>query len=326
MPENFKTADVTSTGIRLNWLAGSNGGDNATFIVNINGQYNLTTYKDYLSDYDDPESFENRFNSIEIRGLDSDKTYEFKILAFNSLGHSEFSTPLRVTTPKNTLDPDRLPKVLNAHFNELHEAICFELSDSVRRIKSTDYMIKIEIGLNEDLVAAAQDLIRLNNRTGGSAASSLLASSTSGRILKQLRSNLESLEANHYKTKSYLIDLNDASCILYSQLVALDYQLRSNMSSWSKMSNRKKIFNTASVPSNAIYDFNAIVADSATTSTSSLPIMSSLYSKYGPNSKLESLVNNFFEFKKFHRVNVTLCYKNDSSICTDRMSVYGKPS
>ncbi len=301
--------------MKLSWLAGSNGGDNATYIININQLYNLTTYVDISSENDpDPDSVESRLNLIEIRGLESDKVYEFKILAYNSLGSSEFSQLIRVTTPKTQLEPSKLPKVLNAHFNEVHEAICFELSESFQRLPADDYMVKIDISLNDELVSAAQDLIKLNNRTNGP-----LFSQQRSLSLKQFRSTLDSLSNQQVKSKTYLVDLSSAhNCILYSQLINLDYQLRANTTISNKQFALKK---SAFTP--VVYNLHAIMSNSAT-STASLPIVSSIYSKYNSNSRVENLVNNFFEFKKFHKVNVTLCYKNDSSICADKINVYGK--
>ncbi len=320
-PNNFKPTDLTSTSVKLSWLAGSNGGDNATYIININRLYNLTTYVDVSSKNDpDPDSVENRLNLIEIRGLESDKVYEFKILAFNSLGSSEFGQLIRVTTPRTQLESTRLPKVLNAHFNEVHEAICFELSESFQRLPADDYMVKIDISLNDELVSAAQDLIKLNNRSSNG--NSPLFSQQRSLSLKQFQSTLDTLSNQQVKSKTYLVDLSSAhNCILYSQLVNLDYQLRANTTISNKQFALKK---SAFTP--VVYNLHAIMSNSASQSTASLPIVSSIYSKYNSNSRVESLVKNFFEFKKFHKVNVTLCYKNDSSICADKINVYGKSS
>jgi hypothetical protein len=319
-PSNFKVTDLSSTSVKLSWLAGSNGGENATFVININQEYNLTTYVDVVSESDpDPDSVESRLNLIEIRGLESDKNYEFKILAFNSLGFSEFSPLMRITTPRTQLEPYKLPKVLNAHFNEVHEAICFELSEPFQRLPADDFLVKIDVGLNDELVTAAQDLIRLNNRTNGPLFSSGQQRSLS---LKQFRSTLDSLSNQPIKTKSYLVDLSSShNCILYSQLVNLDYQLRANTTISNKQYAASK---KSSVYAPIVYNLHAIMSNSVVAAASApLPIMSSIYSKYSASSKVENLVNNFFEFKKFHRVNVTLCYKNDSSICADKISVYG---
>ena len=310
---------MTSTSVRLSWLAGSNGGENATYTISINGLYNLTTYTDtVVSEVDsDPESIENRFNLVEIRGLESARTYEFKILAFNGLGASDFSPSVRVTTPTTSLESDRLPRVLNAHFNEVHEAICFELSESVQNMHAENFVLKVDVALNDELVHAAQDLIRLNNR---SSSSSLFSQQRSAlNSLKQFRSTLETLSNQPVKSKTYLIDLSNAhSCVLYSQLVSLDYQLRAN----STLFSGKKLSSDKSRLIPVVYSLNAIMSNSATTD-SPLPIVSSIYSKYNTNNaKLESLVRNFFEFKKFHRVNVTLCYKKDSSVCAEKISVY----
>ncbi len=333
-PLNLKTSGLSSTSVRLSWLSGSNGGENSTYLININNAYNLTTYVDVLSSSDDyysstePSHLENRFNMIELRGLESGKTYDFKILAFNSMGASDFNQLVRVQTPKAAdLNTDKIPKVLSAHFNEVHEAICFELSSDLASsltasssAKTNDYIVKIDISLNEELVSAAQDLIKMNNRSSSPIGSSSSSSSSflfSQRSIKQFKNTLDNLNTQ-FRAKSYFIDLNQAqSCILYSQLLNLDWQMRNaaNLSALKKlnMNNFQPI----------VYDLNTIKSNQAVKPNSNnLPIVSSIYSSKSENTKLENLITNFIEFKRFHKVNLTICYKNDSSICAEKISVY----
>ena len=111
------------------------------------------------------------------------------------------------------------------------------------------------------------------------------------------------------------------NCILYSKLVHLDWQLRNTsrqlsqyLSSVAQADPRKKVFVLSSSLGLAQTQSYSSIASSA-----SSPSFSSAEATRG---SVENFGRNFFEFKRMHTVNISLCYKNDSSVCADKATVY----
>jgi hypothetical protein len=77
VPSEFKIVEVSSNSIQLTWMCGANGGENATYVININDIYNLTTIIDeepansnenFDSSAENIIEIENRLKLIELRG------------------------------------------------------------------------------------------------------------------------------------------------------------------------------------------------------------------------------------------------------------------
>ena len=179
---DLKIIETTSNSVQLSWLSGSNGGENATYVITIGNIFNLTTIVDDDDDvssstvdvpssssaWTDSGDTETKYNMIEIRGLQSNKAYDFKIMAFNSMGSSEYSPTVGTITQRTHLKANSLPALTNAQFNEQREAICFDLDsmaslfDKSSTTMQTSYkslnelLIRIEIDLNDELLFANQ--------------------------------------------------------------------------------------------------------------------------------------------------------------------------
>ena len=244
-------------------MAGSNGGENSTFLISINNSLNITTLieEDLFNEQDD----ELKYKQIEIRGLQSQQNYDFKILAFNSWGMSDFTEPIKATTLPSELIQDQLPNILNAQFNEVREAICFEIEQLVDKnlklINPVDLVVKID--------------------------------------LKSVEGNSSQIE-NVTKKKSYLLNLSKLkfgqNCISFSQLIELDWEIRN--------STFFQQFNLAKNKENRVFslDTNLII------------------NKRKFSSDV-SLGRNFDEFKYLNSINLSICYSNDSSVCSFKISV-----
>jgi len=289
VPIDFKLLESSSNSVQLSWISGSNGGENSTYLLNVNQTVNLTTITDDFK-ADSPD-WESQLNVVEIKGLQPMQSYEFKLLAYNSIGSSDYTETVYVKTKKPSLKPDKLPNIQNAQFNELREAICFDLEPNnevlfkkyMTNQQLRDLIIKIDVDLNEN--KAEEE----NN-----------SSSTI-----QTRSTNESSESD---VKTYLISLNKLkygqNCILYSQLVELDFQLR-NMSSNIRLLNQQ----LAAQKRRKVFQLNQNLSPQYA------------FNKQ-PQTVRYSLVNNIYEFKKSFSVNISLCYMNDSSICAEKTPVY----
>ena len=284
---------------------------------------NFTLFKEKTQYLDN----ENRFHLIEIGGLQPVQMYDFKLNAFNSLGSSDYTNTIRIQTLKTTFRNKKIPIAQNAQFNEIREAICFDLEPSNDFVfgkyyfgndKLNDLFVKIEVNINDALVNAAnQELERLNKTLKQRAA-------TTTTVLKEINS----------KTKTYLINLSKLkygqNCVQYSKLIQLDAQLRNSSRQLSYYLNaaastdpRKKSFilnsSLGMAQSSQSYLSPVMPTSAFPTSKSSQEILdakSSLISS--------SFGRNFYEFKKLHTVNISLCYKNDSNVCAEKTTVYGK--
>ncbi|CAF0713218.1 unnamed protein product [Brachionus calyciflorus] len=229
-PTDFNVITTTSNGVILSWSAGSNGGDNSTFLITINNSLNLSTLIE--EDFTNEPDGDLKYNQIEIRGLQSQQEYEFKLLAFNSYGQSEYTESIKANTLSTSLNSEQLPSILNAQFNELREAVCFELDQLVDKelklINLRDLVVKIDVNSIEGNTTENENLTR---------------------------------------TKSYLLNLSKLkfgqNCVPFSQLIELDWELR-NSSTFQQ-------FNQAQRKTDNIFtiDSNLIVNDQYTRSLSS---------------------------------------------------------
>jgi hypothetical protein len=278
------------------------------------------------------------------------------------------SAPLRVRTLKTTLRQDDLPSIVNAQFNEIREAICFELeghstvesatATAMATTSSTtkfsayqqqqqqlkDVLIRIDISLNDELLNAAKDIYQAsimnvtnksilladNNSNGGS------SRSKSAMLEEDL---LRLTEASTSRT--FYISLNKLkygqNCISYSQLVDLDSlarnmtggtaSLRQQQQQQQHLLSMQKL-TTSQKPEKRVFTLLPLsqLASLAAASPASLPSQS----KALPNnanllsSSFDTLTRSFYDFKRLNKVNITLCFVNDSNICANETIVSGK--
>ena len=303
--------------MQLSWLSGSNGGENSTFIVTVNQTHNLTTFtEDYTEDVQENEK---RFNLIEIKGLQPHQSYEFKVFAHNLLGYSESTQIAKTKTLKATLKPDKLPVIQNAQFNEIREAICFDVEPSSEFLLKNyfsnqqlkDVVVKIDININDDLLnIGANKTYSLMNKKKQK--KETVATSTFKSAVDEAQKPSES------KTKTYMISLSKLkygqNCILFSQLAELDWQIRNS----SIIRHQHLLGQPSLSKKKRVYSLNPQPSSMPSSSSSSSSLISSLFStsnlKSLPGPKLAAYDTNFYEFKRLHKVNISLCYTNDSSI------------
>ena len=276
---------VTPNSVQLSWLSASNGGENSTFVLTINQTLNFTTFTE-----DDSES---RFHLIEISGLQPQQTYDFKVSASNSLGSSDSTKSVRVSTLRTALRSKKMPDIQNAQFNEIREAICFDLEPHFfGSEKLSDLFVKLEMSFNEAGVV---------NQTS---------------MPKETAS----------QTKTFLVNLSKLkygqNCVHYSKLIQLDWQLRNASrqlnyrlsSAASSGDSRKKSYVLNSSLGMAQSQSYVTVAAFASKSSQE-DLRNAVVSNFG---------QNFYDFKRLNAINVSLCYKNDSNVCTEKAVVYGK--
>ena len=264
IPTNLQVTETLSNSVRLSWMSPPFTGTNITYILNVNKTYNITINEN-SDENQDP------VKQVEIKSLQPEKIYEFKILAFNPIGHSKFSTAIRARTLKTFLEPHKLPELKLAQFNDIREAICFD----------------IEQRSNENLKGL---VVKIDINTA------------SGFYNQNKTSEM------YTNTKSYLISLNKLkfgqNCILFPQILAIDKQ-------------RQRLKTIVTNGHNLQTSFNIIASNQTKNSN--------VYSLNDANKKelisSSTLGKSFFEFKNLNRLNVSICYSNDTYVCSDKLPV-----
>ncbi len=253
----------------MSWLPPEYTGDNLTYILNINKTLNLTSFTDLTNETDSAENI----IIAELKGLQTDTEYEFRVLSLNSMGSSEFSHIVRIRTLKTVLRPEQIPRIQVAKFSDIREAICFNLENS-------DYG---NLKLLRDLI------IRIDLKPHKSLQSFYITNDTSNESLNSVKTIL----INVSKLKL------GQNCIAYKQLIDSDLNQQKNSTSLLDSFNQNK----------------KIVYSLVTTR----PRLKSLQS-------VDSIGRNFFEFKRFNSINISVCYLNDSSICTEQIAIIDNSS
>lgn len=255
IPNDFKTIEITSNSVQLTWQTSQYNGENTTYVINVNQTFNLTSFTD--SDTD-PES---SMMIAELKGLQTDTEYNFRVLAFNSLGSSPFSSLISVRTLKTTLKSELIPRIQIAKFSDIREAICFNLehSDYAQQKLLRDLVIRIDLKYNE-----------LNNET----------------------------QKDTNSIKTLLISLNKLklgqNCIPFKQLIEIDLLQQKNSTLSSVLLNRKIVYSLTT----PLVQHDSFKGQSA-----------------------DIIGRSFFEFKRFNSMNISVCYANDSNICTEQQLV-----
>lgn len=213
------------------------------------------------------------------------------------MGSSDFTPTIKIRTQKPLLKAEKLPLVHNAQFNDIREAICFDIdinsptSHFLFNQQLKDIIIKLDIEPNES---------ELNKET-------LERIQDIPNKIHKLRQN--ELQAQFQsKSSSLLVTLSKLkygqNCIPYSQLIELDQYVRNITNSRSanftstNLKHNKRVF----------YLNNKLISISPLTNNNN----KSLVENYG---------KNFFEFKRMNRINIAICYMNDSTICAEKLAV-----
>lgn len=202
------------------------------------------------------------------------------------MGSSEYSPSVKTKSLPTNFKQEHLPEISNAQFNEIREAICFEIEQiidrSLRIDRETglkDYVVKIDLNINDEI------------------------------FYKE--SNLRNISTNLPKqsNKTFLFNLNKLrygqNCISFSQLTELDWLLRNNTTFLQQISGRKKQSNVFAINSALALNYPKIAFSKSQDSV----------------AKIESIGRNFYEFKRLHQVNLSICFSNDSAICSSIIRV-----
>jgi len=258
-PQNLHATDILSNSIKLAWITPIFTGENNTFILNINRALNLTMH-DLVIGYDTHQTLKQ----VEIKGLQPDSVYDFKILSYNSIGSSQFSAPIRVTTSKTQFLATELPSLKLAQFNDIREAVCFDLDASS------------DNNLNNIIVKV--DLLTVNKTTDSQ--------------------------------RTYLITLNKLklgqNCILFPQLVEIDQQ-RQLLKSRPQLSPVKPSYNLLTLNQTKHHNIYTLKTFSDEIKHNNIDV--------------STLGSDFFEFKQLSQLNISICYVNDTQVCTEATTV-----
>lgn len=239
-------------------------------------------------------------------------------MAQNSLGHSEFSSPLQIKTLQSELSGENLPAVTSAQFNEQREAICFDLesSNSPTIDSLIDRSILTESSTTNEASASShmQDLlVRVEIDLDESL---MLRMSTANTSVEE-----EEKPKQQPHKKIYLIESNrlkeGQNCISYSQLIEVDYRAKND-----SVKKSKNVVTLESGTAMMLTNGEDPSHSAASHSDSGVDKLRTAYSKY--SSSVEYFGYDFHDFIRLHRVNVSVCYANDSSVCSQKIGVSGK--
>lgn len=270
-PESLQIISTSSNSIKLSWVGPEHTGENCTFLLNINKTFNLT-----MSDLNSEE----KVKQVEIKGLKPETTYEFKILGYNSIGASKFTDLTYGKTLKPRLESNTLPILRLAQFNNIREAICFDITPRLEN-DLKGLIIKIDLSTVSNFFN-----FNVKNKTNDGKESSL-------------------------NSKTYLISLNrlklGQNCILFPQLIEIDRQrevLKKNPLHGNRIQESYDLLMLNQTHKSNIYTLKTEISNSE--------------NLYGGSSKLGK---SFFEFKNMNQLNISLCYSNNTQVCTEKVTV-----
>jgi hypothetical protein len=259
-PSDFKIIEVTSNSVHMSWQSPEYTGENLTYVLNMNKTLNFTSASTSNSEL---------VINAELKGLQANTDYDFKVLAFNVLGSSEFSHLIRIKTLKTNLKPENIPHIQVARFSDIREAVCFNLENNeftnTNQFKSLrDLTVKIDLKLNHH---------NNNNST----------SRSMGNEIKTLLINVNKLKLGQ-------------NCISFKQLIDTDL---------AQQKNATLLLNQQSI---------------------GLSIKNQLKLLFAINSPARSqpvdiVGRNYYEFKHLNSMNISICYSNDTNVCTEQINV-----
>ena len=200
------------------------------------------------------------------------------------MGASEYSGTLRVKTLKSALKPDKIPRVKSAQFDESYQGICFDMNPEENFL--LDRFINNQ-QTNDFLVKMD---IKIKDKP-------------------EHNGNLQRSEP-----KTLFISMNKLkyghNCIKYQELAELD--------SAPKNTSKTQISGSFAENRKMTLTLNSQI------STSELTLHSSLPNTNQPRAYLNSITRNFDEFKKQNQVNISLCFLNDTFVCSEKNSLTSK--
>lgn len=274
IPASLRIAERYANSMKLSWLAPPVTGENHTYVLNINGTFNLT-----MADLASDQSIKH----VEIKGLQPEREYTFKIMALNSIGESGFSESVRARTTKTKLQAAHLPDLDLAQFNDIREAICFDLQPKLEKLDLDGLVVKID--LNSALF------------------SEYFASNDNKTKLSSVKSD----------PKTYLISLNKLkfgqNCILFPQLVEID-----NQRELLRGKPKSDLFSGS-------YDLLTLNSTHKTSNIYTLKSLNEASGQQQQHTKMGQLGKSFFEFKNTNRLNISICFMNDTQVCTEELTV-----
>lgn len=112
-PIQLEVLEVVADSVTLRWTEGFNGGfSNTEFVVN----------------YSDSEKSRNEscraINPCKITGLESRREYQFRVLAVNPRGYSQYSEPLKIVTKVNLKD---MPSAFDSSYDRERNILVFRV-------------------------------------------------------------------------------------------------------------------------------------------------------------------------------------------------------
>jgi hypothetical protein len=263
-PSDFKIIEVTSNSVHMSWQSPEYTGENLTYVLNMNKTLNFTSTSLFTT------STNELVINAELKGLQANTDYDFKVLAFNVLGSSEFSHLIRVKTLKTNLKPENIPHIQVARFSDIREAVCFNLENNeftnTNQFKSLkDLTVKIDLKLNN------------HNNNNNSTSRSI------GNEIKTLLINVNKLKLGQ-------------NCISFKLLIDTDL---------AQQKNATLLLNQQTI---------------GLSTTNQLKLLFAINSP-ARSQPVDIVGRNYYEFKHLNSINVSICYANDSNVCTEQINV-----
>ena len=361
-PRAVRASHVTSSSLVLTWSPGDNGGEASHYLLQVNGQLNLTVASDIAdTEADTSSSSTNGTMSIELRGLSALTDYHLTLFAYNSMGTSDPAPQAAclVRTTRTTNSVARLPLIRNAQFDEIREAICFELAPpppplfstfmsaaaaSVSAVSSSssnsnsnnkpihlgDLLIQLQVS---HVVAASPPPLFL--ATGNRSQSQVEAANSDEENEVVLQDEVAVIP--HTISISLARLKYGHNCVLYSQLIEFEEANKFHNTITSEYNvNTTNATATADQRRRIFYlshAMNAVAAAGAGFFSSSSNRYVA-YHQFGRNKTSQSsssaspaslwLSRSFADFKRNNRVNVSVCFSNETSVCGQDLVVFGK--
>jgi hypothetical protein len=206
----------------------------------------FTEQESYDKYEDSEESLIEKYKIVVLKGLNAEENYAFRLLAFNSLGTSDFTQTLHIQTPKPTYQHEKIPSIEHAQFNDIRESICFDLEPNAEFMLNNDinsfqnnqmlrdFTLKIQLKRNM-FAADGSKRPTMNQRPAATNFNPFTYySSFKNNQSNAFQTNVEKTSLPIHgvinETKTFLINSYrlkfGRNCISYSQLLAIDAHQR----------------------------------------------------------------------------------------------------